>query len=252
MIKTELLRRVAVFLLTAVCSSALLADEIVIFGASGAIGSKIVREALDRGHTVYGVSRSPDRFEYTDENFVATAGNPTDAASVAELIDGKDSVIVAVGGREATDPKQTAMNQTAVTMSQVLAEMGDDGPQVVVIGGGMTILGSREKMIENMPPNATEGSAFRALFLGHWEAYQTYLASDINWTFLAPPMNIRGWRGGEDEYTRTGEYNVSSDGYVKNAAGENASIFVRDLAAAAVDMAETGEYNQLKVTVGNW
>jgi len=226
-----------------------LADDIVVFGASGAIGSKMVREALDRGHTVYGVSRSPERFEYTEENFIGVAGNPTDAESVKKLAANADAIINAVGGREATDPKETAMNQSAIAFSKALSELGEDAPHLVTIGGGMTMLGSREKMIENMPPNAPAGSAFRALFLGHWEAYQTYLASDINWTFLAPPMNILGWRPGTGEDQRTGEYRVAVDDYVRDEEGKN-QITVSDLAAAALDMAESGEYNQMKVTVG--
>ena len=232
-------------------SATVLAENVVVFGATGNIGKKIVREALDRGHTVYGVSRSPDRFEYKEENFVGVSGNPTQLESVTELAAKADSIIVAVGGRDVTDPKETAMNRTAVVMSQVLADRGEEGPQVVIIGGGMTVLDDREKIIARLPQNATEGSPFRALFLGHWEAYQTYLASSINWTFLAPPMKIIGWRGGDDENTRTGKYSVSSDGFVKDAEGNDASIYVADLAVAALDMAESGDYNQLRVTVGN-
>ncbi|MBT5559097.1 MAG: NAD(P)H-binding protein, partial [Proteobacteria bacterium] len=39
------------------------ADTIVIYGASGKIGSKIVTEALDREHKVIGVSRNPESLD---------------------------------------------------------------------------------------------------------------------------------------------------------------------------------------------
>ena len=87
----------------------------------------------------------------------------------------------------------------------------------------------------------------RALFLGHWVAYETFQASNINWTFLAPPMNILGFRGGKDE--RTGQYRSAITTVVVNAEGES-QITKSDLAVAALDFAEQPYFNKLKVTVG--
>ena len=240
------------FLALALFSTALAEDpaerkRIIVFGATGTIGQSIVTEALNRGHDVTGVSRSPDKFGYTQHNFTAARGNPTDAASVEELTSDVDAIIIAVGGRTATVPEETAMNQTAIAITDALSELGSDSPQVVVIGGGMTMHGSRENMINNMPPAATEGSALYALFLGHWAAYQTYLKSDINWTFLAPPMNILGFRQGPDVRTRT--YRASTTEHVVSADGKN-EISMSDLAVAAVDFAEEAKFNRVKVTVG--
>lgn len=97
------------------------ADKVVIFGATGTIGQAVVREALDRGHEVIGVSRNPDNFSYTESNFTGVAGNPTLLQSVLEITEGADAVISAVGGREAPTPEETAMNQTAVVFSQAYA-----------------------------------------------------------------------------------------------------------------------------------
>jgi putative NADH-flavin reductase len=223
------------------------ADKVVVFGASGSIGKKIVTEALDRGHDVIGVSRSPEKFSYTQENFTGVKGNPTDISSVKEIITGADSILVAVGGRTATDPDKTAMNLTAQNLSQVLSSLGQKGPQVVVIGGGMTMFGGEEEMIKQLPPNATEGSPFYALFLGHLSALKTYQASNINWTFIAPPLTIKGFRGGED--IRTGKYRTSTTDFVKDAEGNNA-ISISDLAVAALDFAENGSFNKRKVALG--
>lgn len=220
---------------------------IVVFGATGTIGQSIITEALGRGHNVVGVSRRADAFDYAEANFTGAQGDPTDPASVAELTKDIDAIIVAVGGRTATSPEETAMNQTAIAVTQVFAERGPDSPQVVVIAGGMTMEGSREKMIEIMPPHAPEGSPMRALFLGHWEAYETYLKSDINWTFLAPPMTILGFREGPNE--RTGIYRASTTERVVSDDGKN-EISMSDLAVAAVDFAENGSYTGEKLTVG--
>ena len=44
-------------------------QSIVVYGASGSIGGLIVNEALERGHSVIGVSRSPDRLTVEHPNF---------------------------------------------------------------------------------------------------------------------------------------------------------------------------------------
>lgn len=228
-------------------STIAVADEIVVFGATGTIGQSIVGEALKRGHDVVGVSRSPEKFEYGQENFTGKAGNPTDTASVREIAGGVDAIIVAVGGRSATVPEETAMNLTALALQEALGELGADGPQIVVIGGGFTMRGSKEKMLEAMPPHAPPGSAMRALFLGHWAAYETYQASELNWTFIAPPMKIMGFREGPD--IRSGSYRTSTTEYVKDSDGNN-EISMSDLAVAALDFAEKRNFQKVKVAVG--
>ena len=230
-------------------SASVQAEKIVIFGATGNIGQAIVREALDRGHDVVGVSRSPENFEYGEDNFTGVAGNPTDVESVLEVTAGADAVISAVGGREAPTPEETAMNQTAIAFSKAFAGLGDDGPNVVAVSGGLTSQGSLEKLIENLPPNATEGSPFRALFVGHWVAYETYQASDINWTLVAPPLGIIGFGRTPGEDIRTGKYRTSTEGPVVDAEDNNI-ISKSDLAVAIVDAAESGEYHQQKIAVG--
>ncbi len=247
----KLLAPVLIAVLTAVSvfSVSVYADRIVVFGATGNLGKIVVREALNRGHEVVGVSRSPEKFAYTEANFIGVAGNPTSLESVLEVTEGADAIINAVGGREAARPEETAMNQSAIAFTEAFAGLGDAGPQLVVVGGGSTMVDSREELIANLPPNAPEGSPFRALFLGHWAAYETYLASDINWTFVAPPFGLTGWRGDASPGDRTGEYRTSTAGPVVDSEGKSA-ITGADLAVAVVDFAEKGEPNQVKVGLG--
>lgn len=249
MIKFTFVRQLAIAGFLTLFSLSAHAEKIVVFGATGNIGQAVVKEALQRGHEVIGVSRSPDKFNYTQENFTGVAGNPTDVDSVIEVTAGADAVISAVGGREAPTPEETAMNQTAIAFSTAFAGMGQEGPNVVAVGGGLTAAGSLEKLIENLPPNATEGSPFRALFVGHWIAFETYQKSDINWTIVAPPVSIIGFGRTPGEDIRTGEYRTSVEGSVINSEGE-AIISKSDLAVAIVDSAESGEHHQLKINVG--
>lgn len=54
--------------------------KIVVFGATGNAGRRIVKEALDRGHTVTGVARDPGK--PSDPRARMVQGDATDAASI--------------------------------------------------------------------------------------------------------------------------------------------------------------------------
>ena len=79
--RTALLTAVAVFLVTGPAH----ADEplaIVIYGATGEVGSLVVREALGRGHRVFAVSRHPESIEINDPNLLAVKGDLLDRAEL--------------------------------------------------------------------------------------------------------------------------------------------------------------------------
>ena len=242
-------RTLSVVLLGSVLfSSTANAERIVIFGATGKIGTAIVREALDRGHEVVGVSRNPENFVYTENNFTGAAGNPTNLSFVADVTEGADAVINAVGSSDSASAEETPMYQSAIAISNALASLGEIGPQVVIIAGGSTTYETEEEMLNNFPANRTTDPGALASFLGHRRAYEIYRASDINWTVITLPMTVQGYRSGTDQ--RLGSYNTAiNNTLVVDAEGNNA-ISMSDIAVAAVDFAETGEFNRAKVAVG--
>ena len=74
------------------------AETIVIYGATGNIGPKIVTEALDRGHDVIGVSRTPESLTLDHPNFSAVGGDVSSLESMLEIIEGADAVVISVRG----------------------------------------------------------------------------------------------------------------------------------------------------------
>ena len=72
--------------------------EVLVYGATGKVGTKIVDEALARGHKVTAVSRDPSQIEKQHANLAAAAGDLLDPDSIAKLLTGKDVVITSVRG----------------------------------------------------------------------------------------------------------------------------------------------------------
>ena len=80
--------------------------DIVVFGATGMMGSRIAAEAASRGHNVTAVSRSGRAPEDVTGEVTAAVGDAGDPGRVAELVKGADVVASAlVPPRDGTDPR---------------------------------------------------------------------------------------------------------------------------------------------------
>ncbi len=68
--------------------------KVVLYGASGMIGSRVLKELVSRGHQVTAVVRNPDKVAAAP-GVTVVKGDVTDAASVAATAKGADAVISA-------------------------------------------------------------------------------------------------------------------------------------------------------------
>ena len=226
-------------------------QSIVVYGASGSIGGLIVNEALERGHSVIGVSRSPDRLTVEHPNFTPMQGDVTDVESFTAVTSGADAVVISVQGTPEGDfaPENSTHALAASPAAAALDGMAG-APYVLQIGGATTMLPTVEDMLANAPFPVSEGSPPYAMLIGHKVALDTYRASDIDWTVLTPPFNIMGWTpDGISDTQQRGEYRTSTTEFVTDADG-SMSIFVADLAGAAVDEVENRAFARQRFTVG--
>lgn len=239
----RLCRFLLVVLLCGTLSQAALADRLLVFGASGKIGSEIVQEALGRGHDVIGVSRNPAKLTVDHPGFTAVKGDVTDVASFSGLASDVDVVIISVAGNTHGNEPEQATHAIAARIAIEALSGNEDAPYVLQIGGATTLYGSREEMAQNLPFPAEPGTATWGMFFGHLVALEAYRASDIAWTVLTPPLRIMG------EQPRTGSYRTSTDGPVYDEEG-NSTISRADLAVAAIDEVEHENFVGRRFTIG--
>ncbi|WP_299508634.1 NAD(P)H-binding protein, partial [uncultured Roseobacter sp.] len=67
---------------------------VAIFGATGAQGAPVVKEALSKGHTVRAVARDAAKIAALHPNAVAVAADLSDADAVAEALRGVDAAFL--------------------------------------------------------------------------------------------------------------------------------------------------------------
>ena len=242
--KTKLTSLLVLLLILVLAGTYVYADTIVVYGATGKIGSKIVTEALDREHKVIGVSRNPKNLTINHQNFSAVAGDVSSLESVLETIQGVDAVILSVRGYGPNNyPEETLNNRSSKTFIAASRQIGHDAPRVIHLGGGSTLYSNGVLGLDAQPK--TEGTLLHGLIWGHWLALQNYRATtSVNWTVISPSGSY------DADGPRTDIYRIGTDEVLVDENGEAGGISHRDMAVAIVDEIETPLFVGKRMTVG--
>jgi hypothetical protein len=71
--------------------------NLIVLAASGRTGLALARQALERGHTVTAIARDPGRVGLDHPNLRKVAGDVTDPASIAAVVDADSVVLSGLG-----------------------------------------------------------------------------------------------------------------------------------------------------------
>ncbi|TSB20888.1 NAD(P)H-binding protein [Streptomyces sp. NBC_01525] len=214
-------------------------STLAIFGANGTIGSRIVQEALDRGHQVTAVVRDPAKLTLAHPMLTVTTGDVLDPASVAAVAAGKEAVISAVGGGDGPGHIAT-IRPAAEALVAGLRTLGDAAPRLLTVGGA----GSLRKPDGTQIWDAEGLPAFLLQIMhAHGDALDFYhTVSDIRWTNLSPAATIEPGK-------RTGSYRTALDDLLISEDGSS-RISAEDYAVAVLDEIEHPRHLGERFTVG--
>jgi putative NADH-flavin reductase len=202
--------------------------KIVLFGATGNIGQRIIAEALRRGHSVTGVVRDPAAVGSPDARVTLVQGDATDAESVAKVARGADAIVSAIS------PRPNARGLPAPSLSAaakaLLAGAKRAGvARVLAVGGAGSLEVAPGKRLMDAPgfPDAYKAEAKEGA--DSLDVYRK-LGAGVDWTFLSPAAEI-----GPGE--RTGKYRTTGDQFLADAKGHS-RISYEDYAVALLDELE--------------
>ncbi|MGW3291720.1 NAD(P)-dependent oxidoreductase [Streptomyces sp. NPDC001002] len=212
-------------------------SRIVVFGAAGKAGSRVVAEAVARGHEVTAVARDLSRIAQAPSGVRLVSGDVTDPESVTDLAKGADALVLTVGG-----PDAHLYTAAVATVAGAVRVLGPVGPRVVHMGGGASLLNADGVRFFDAPDFPEE---FKPYAIGQIQALDAYLdlGDDVTWTYLSPPPVH--FAPGE----RTGRYRTGLDHPVTGADGET-RISYEDYAVALVDEIEAPGHLNRRFTVG--
>ena len=215
--------------------------KIVLYGATGRAGSRILTELLGRSHEVVAVVRDPDKLDPND-GLTVQQGDLSGVEAIAEAIGGAQAVVSAYGPpADKTDqlPDVTKREIAAVQQVSQQANSPENAPRLIVVGGA----GSLE-----VAPGVTLESAkdfpaaWKPIAQAHEKALELLQASSIDWTYLSPSAFFEPGK-------RTGKFRLGQDQLLTAPDGKS-WISMEDYAIALVDELEQPQHRRQRFTVG--
>lgn len=206
--------------------------NIVLYGATGMIGSRVLQELLSRAHMVTAVVRSPEKI--TTSGVMAVKGDATDAACVAETARGAEAAISAY---KPPDTNPEAIVLAAHALLTGLAKAGVK--RVIVVGGAGSLEVAPGLQLVDAPDFP---AAWKSISLAHREVLGVLKASDLDWTYFSPAAMIEPGQ-------RTAKFRVGGTRLIANDIGES-RISAEDYAVALVDELENPKHIRQQFTVG--
>ena len=213
--------------------------KIVIIGATGYVGSAILKEALGRGHQVKAIVRDPSKLTLIHPHLKVVGGSVTDTDFLSRELAKSDAVI------SAFNPGWSNPNiyeETLEGYGSILCAVRNSGVhRFLMVGGAGSLLVApgRQLMDEpDVPKKLLPG------IRGMAKVYTDLLVPEksVDWVFLSPAANMAP---GE----RTGKFRLGKDELIVDESGDS-NISVEDFAVAMIDELEQEKHHQERFTLG--
>lgn len=231
-------------LLTTVTAHAGQELDIVIYGATGDVGSHVVDEALRRGHRVTAVSRDPAQVELRHPKLSVVKGDLLDKPGVAETVAGKDVVILSVRGviGKSGAPESALQFIAAETLVDVLSRLGENAARLIHVGGSGSLEVEPGVLFAAKLPKILLPRKLEIEILGQILVLEFFgKVDDVDWTYVTPPKNFTNG-------PRTGVFRIGGDRALEDSRGRT-RVSRADFAVALIDEAEQAKYPRQRISV---
>jgi uncharacterized protein len=199
--------------------------NIVLAGATGNIGSRILDEALRRGHRVTGLTRDPAKLG-ARSGLQAKKANTAEGAAFTDALKGHDAAILSVKWNEND-------------VHHVLDALRKAGVKrcLFVVGAGSLLRTDGRTHFDHMAEKGIQPPTSKPAALALAEVQKV---TDLEWTAISPPASIQA---GE----RTGKFRLGRDHLLEDDAGKS-EISREDFAIAILDEIEKPRHIRQRFT----
>jgi putative NADH-flavin reductase len=215
--------------------------KVALIGATGFVGSSILRELSARGHQVTAIARHPEKLNSALPGVQPQQGDASNAGEIAGLVKGHDAVISAYNAGW-TNPR---LYDDFLAGSRAIQEgVKESGvKRLLVIGGAGSLEVAPGVQLVDTPEFPAEYKAGATAARDYLNVLKQETALD--WTFLSPAIEMNPAASG----VRKGTYRTSLDTPVFNDQGRS-QLSVEDLAVAVVDELEQPKHIRQRFTAG--
>jgi putative NADH-flavin reductase len=197
--------------------------NVVLFGATGMIGSRVLNELVSRGHKVTAAVRDPSRIP-NNPAVKALQGDVLDASAVAEIVKGSDAVI------SAYSPGPQTPGVLVDATRSLISGLTQAGVKRLFVAPNVRL--------EDAPDFPAE---YKPIAFAHTDALEVLRGSDLDWTYFSPAAIIQP---GE----RTGKFRLGEDTLLVDEKGSS-QISAEDYSIALVDELENSRHIRKRFTI---
>ena len=214
--------------------------KIALIGATGFVGSAILKEALNRGQQVTAVLRHPEKLSIKDKNLKVIAGDVMDTEKLSELMKGNDAVVSAYNPGWSNPDIYNEFLKGSLSIQAAVKKSGIK--RLITLGGaGSSYIAPNLQLIDTPEfPAEWKAGALAA------RDYLNILRKEdqLDWTFVTPAIEMHpGTSGVRKGIYRTGLENPVFDENKKSI------ISVEDVAVAVVDELEKPKHVRQRFTI---
>jgi uncharacterized protein len=216
--------------------------KVALIGATGFVGSKILAEALRRGHKVTAIVRHPRRLA-PHRNLTVKSANVLHRDELARILRGHDVVISSFNPKRGTPGPEVFHRHVRGHRAIIAATKKSGVKRFLGVGGAASLKTPAGIEFLDSPDFPTAFEPFKPGIRGTRELY--YLLKKepgLDWVFLAPSVMIVPGQ-------RTGKFRLGKDHVLYDQKGKS-HISLQDYAVAMIDELEHPVHHRERFTVG--
>ncbi|RSK50024.1 NAD(P)-dependent oxidoreductase [Hymenobacter rigui] len=212
--------------------------KIALIGATGFVGSKLLTEALNRGHQVTAIVRDPAKLTTQHQNLTVVTGDANKVDELAQQLAGHDVVINSFNAGWTNPNLYHDFLQGSRDIEAATEKSGVK--RLIAIGGAGSLYINGQQLVDgpDFPQDIKPGATAARDYLNDLKKNES-----LDWTFVSPAIEMHpGISTG-----RTGHYRLGTESPVFNEEGRSI-LSGEDLALVILDEAEQPKHSRQRFT----
>lgn len=213
--------------------------KVALIGATGFVGSAVLKELIQRGHQVTAIARNTEKIN-KEAGVTAVEADALDVKQLAGALKGNDAVVSTYNAGWTNPDLYNAFLNGSKSVQEAVKASGVK--RFIVVGGaGSLYIAPGVQLVDTEAfPAEWKPGALAA------RDYLTYIQNEkeLDWTFLSPAIEMHQGTAG----VRRGTYRVGKDEPVFDENGKSVAS-VEDIAVAIVDELEHPKHIKERFTI---
>jgi len=211
--------------------------KVAVIGATGFVGTQVVKELSDRGYEVEAIVRDASKVQQ-NEKVTAKSVDVNHVEQLAEALKGNDAVISTFNAGWTNPNLYDDFLNGSVNIEKAVEQSGVK--RFITVGGAGSLFIDGKQLVDgpDFPADIKPGATAARDYLNRIKENNT-----LDWTFFSPAIEMHPGTAG----IRTGSYRTALENPVFDENGRS-MLSVEDVAVALVDELEQNNHIRERFT----